>query len=117
MLRNAAAWHGLPIVTELMDVRMLDAFLEHKVDVIQIGTRNMQNFDLLKEVGKVDVPVILKRGMSATISEWLMAAEYIAAGGNHRIMLCERGIRTFETAYRNVLDRSEERRVGNECRC
>jgi len=104
MLRDAAARHGLPIVTELMDVRMLDAFLEHKVDVIQIGTRNMQNFDLLKEVGRVDVPVILKRGMSATISEWLMAAEYIAAGGNHRIMLCERGIRTFETAYRNVLD-------------
>jgi 3-deoxy-7-phosphoheptulonate synthase len=104
MLRNAAARHGLPIVTELMDVRMLDAFLEHSVDVIQIGTRNMQNFDLLKEVGRVDVPVILKRGMSATISEWLMAAEYIAAGGNHKIMLCERGIRTFETAYRNVLD-------------
>jgi 3-deoxy-7-phosphoheptulonate synthase len=104
MLRNAAARHHLPIVTELMDVRMLDTLLEHRVDVIQIGTRNMQNFDLLKEVGKVDVPVILKRGMSATISEWLMAAEYIAAGGNHRIMLCERGIRTFETAYRNVLD-------------
>jgi 3-deoxy-7-phosphoheptulonate synthase len=104
MLRNAAKRHRLPIVTELMDVRMLDAFLEHKVDVIQIGTRNMQNFDLLKEVGRVDVPVILKRGMSATISEWLMAAEYIAAGGNHKIMLCERGIRTFETAYRNVLD-------------
>jgi 3-deoxy-7-phosphoheptulonate synthase len=104
MLRNAAARHGLPIVTELMDVRMLDAFLEQRVDVIQIGTRNMQNFDLLKEVGRVDVPVILKRGMSATISEWLMAAEYIAAGGNHKIMLCERGIRTFETAYRNVLD-------------
>jgi 3-deoxy-7-phosphoheptulonate synthase len=104
MLKDAAARHGLPIVTELMDVRMLDTFLEYYVDVIQIGTRNMQNFDLLKEVGKVDVPVILKRGMSATISEWLMAAEYIAAGGNHRIMLCERGIRTFETAYRNVLD-------------
>jgi 3-deoxy-7-phosphoheptulonate synthase len=104
MLRNAAARHALPIVTELMDVRMLDTFLQHRVDVIQIGTRNMQNFDLLKEVGKVDVPVILKRGMSATISEWLMAAEYVAAGGNHRIMLCERGIRTFETAYRNVLD-------------
>jgi 3-deoxy-7-phosphoheptulonate synthase len=104
MLRNAAARHALPIVTELMDVRMLDTFLRHRVDVIQIGTRNMQNFDLLKEVGKVDVPVILKRGMSATISEWLMAAEYVAAGGNHRIMLCERGIRTFETAYRNVLD-------------
>ena len=104
MLKEAARAHGLPIVTELMDVRMLDTFVEHDVDVIQIGTRNMQNFDLLKEVGKVDVPVILKRGMSATISEWLMAAEYIAAGGNHRIMLCERGIRTFETAYRNVLD-------------
>jgi len=104
MLKQAAGEHALPIVTELMDVRMLDTFLEHKVDVIQIGTRNMQNFDLLKEVGKVDVPVILKRGMSATISDWLMAAEYIAAGGNHRIILCERGIRTFETAYRNVLD-------------
>ena len=104
MLKDAAARHDLPIVTELMDVRMLDTFLEHGVDVIQIGTRNMQNFDLLKEVGKVNVPVILKRGMSATISEWLMAAEYVAAGGNHRIMLCERGIRTFETAYRNVLD-------------
>jgi len=104
MLKDAASRFGLPIVTELMDVRMLDTFLENDVDVIQIGTRNMQNFDLLKEVGKVDVPVILKRGMSATISEWLMAAEYVAAGGNHRIMLCERGIRTFETAYRNVLD-------------
>jgi 3-deoxy-7-phosphoheptulonate synthase len=104
MLKDAAARHGLPIVTELMDVRMLDTFLDHGVDVIQIGTRNMQNFDLLKEVGTVDVPVILKRGMSATISDWLMAAEYIAAGGNHRIILCERGVRTFETAYRNMLD-------------
>jgi 3-deoxy-7-phosphoheptulonate synthase len=104
LLQDAAARHGLPVVTELMDVRMLDAFLEHKVDVIQIGTRNMQNFDLLKEVGRVDVPVILKRGMSATVNEWLMAAEYVAAGGNHKIVLCERGIRTFETAYRNVLD-------------
>jgi 3-deoxy-7-phosphoheptulonate synthase len=104
LLQDAAARHHLPVVTELMDVRMLDTFLEHKVDVIQIGTRNMQNFDLLKEVGRVDVPVILKRGMSATVNEWLMAAEYIAAGGNHKIILCERGIRTFETAYRNVLD-------------
>lgn len=104
MLRTAADKHGLPIVTELMDVRMLDSFLEYKVDVIQIGTRNMQNFDLLKEVGGTSVPVILKRGMSATISEWLMAAEYIAARGNHNIIFCERGIRTFETAYRNVLD-------------
>jgi len=104
LLQDAAARHALPVVTELMDVRMLDTFLEHGVDVIQIGTRNMQNFDLLKEVGRVDVPVILKRGMSATVNEWLMAAEYIAAGGNHKIILCERGIRTFETAYRNVLD-------------
>jgi 3-deoxy-7-phosphoheptulonate synthase len=104
MLKQAAARQALPVVTELMDVRMLDTFLQMGVDVIQIGTRNMQNFDLLKEVGRVDVPVVLKRGMSATIAEWLMAAEYIAAGGNQRIILCERGIRTFETAYRNVLD-------------
>lgn len=104
MFRQAASKYNLPIVTELMDVRMLDTFLEHDVDVIQVGTRNMQNFDLLKEVGKIHKPVILKRGMSATISEWLMSAEYIAAGGNHNIIFCERGIRTFETAYRNVLD-------------
>ncbi|MEO1766133.1 3-deoxy-7-phosphoheptulonate synthase [Thiobacter aerophilum] len=104
MFRKAADKYGLPIVTELMDVRMLDTFLEYDVDVIQIGTRNMQNFDLLKEVGRINKPVILKRGMAATISEWLMAAEYIAAGGNHNIIFCERGIRTYETAYRNVLD-------------
>jgi 3-deoxy-7-phosphoheptulonate synthase len=104
LLKDAAASSKLPIVTELMDARMLDAFIEHGVDVIQIGTRNMQNFDLLKAVGQVSTPVILKRGMSATISEWLMAGEYIAAGGNHNIIFCERGIRTFETAYRNVLD-------------
>ena len=104
IFRKAASKHKLPIVTELMDARMLDTFLENDVDVIQIGTRNMQNFDLLKEVGRINKPVILKRGMSATISEWLMAAEYIAAGGNHNIIFCERGIRTFETYYRNVLD-------------
>jgi 3-deoxy-7-phosphoheptulonate synthase len=104
MFRKAADKHHLPIVTELMDVRMLDTFLKHDVDVIQIGTRNMQNFDLLKEVGRVHKPVILKRGMSATISEWLMAAEYIAAGGNHNIIFCERGVRSFETYYRNMLD-------------
>jgi 3-deoxy-7-phosphoheptulonate synthase len=104
LLRVAADAHGLPIVTELMDARMLETFLQYDVDVIQIGTRNMQNFDLLKEVGRTTKPVILKRGMSATIGEWLMAAEYIAAGGNHNIIFCERGIRTFETAYRNVLD-------------
>jgi len=104
LLRSAADAHNLPIVTELMDVRMLETFLQYDVDVIQIGTRNMQNFDLLKEVGRTTKPVVLKRGMAATISEWLMAAEYIAAGGNHNIIFCERGIRTFETAYRNVLD-------------
>ena len=104
IFRRAADKYRLPIVTELMDVRMLDTFLKHDVDVIQIGTRNMQNFDLLKEVGRINKPVILKRGLSATISEWLMAAEYIAAGGNHNIIFCERGIRTFETAYRNVMD-------------
>ena len=104
LLRAAADAQGLPIVTELMDPRMLETFLQYHVNVIQIGTRNMQNFDLLKEVGRTTTPVILKRGMSATVDEWLMEAEYIAAGGNHNIIFCERGIRTFETAYRNVLD-------------
>lgn len=104
MLREAADRHNLPIVTELMDVRQLDLFMKYEVDVIQIGTRNMQNFDLLKEVGRLQTPVVLKRGMSATISEWLMSAEYIAAGGNHNIIFCERGVRSFETAYRNMLD-------------
>lgn len=104
MFRRAADKHDLRIVTELMDARMLETFLEYDVDVIQIGTRSMQNFELLKEVGRINKPVILKRGMSATVSEWLMAAEYIAAGGNHNIIFCERGIRTFETAYRNVMD-------------
>lgn len=104
MFRSAADKFDLPIVTELMDVRTVDAFLEYKVDVIQIGARNMQNFDLLKEVGRLHTPVILKRGLCATIQEWLMSAEYIAAGGNHNIILCERGVRGFETAYRNMLD-------------
>lgn len=104
LLREAADQKNLPIVTELMDVRQLDYFLQYNVDVIQIGTRNMQNFDLLKEVGRLQIPVILKRGMSATIKEWLMSAEYIAAGGNHNIIFCERGVRSFETAYRNMLD-------------
>jgi len=104
MFRKATAPYKLPIVTELMDVRQIELFDKYDVDVIQIGTRNMQNFDLLKEIGCLNKPVILKRGMSATISEWLMSAEYIAAGGNHNIIFCERGIRTFETYYRNVLD-------------
>ena len=96
---------GLPIVTELMGVEYLDRFVED-VDVIQIGARNMQNFDLLKEVGKTQTPILLKRGMSSTIEEWLMSAEYIMAGGNENVILCERGIRTFETATRNTLDLS-----------
>jgi 3-deoxy-7-phosphoheptulonate synthase len=104
MFRRAADTVGLPIVTELTDVRMLDTFLECGVDMIQIGARNMQNFDLLKELGRINTPVLLKRGISATIHEWLLAAEYIAAGGNHNIVLCERGIRGFETSYRNVFD-------------
>ena len=87
---------GLPIVTELMDVRQLDDVLE-VADMIQLGARNMQNFDLLREVGRTNVPVLLKRGMSATIEEWLLSAEYIAREGNPDIVLCERGIRTFET--------------------
>ena len=105
LLKIAKQETGLPIVTELMSVEYLDRFVED-VDVIQIGARNMQNFDLLKEVGKTKTPVLLKRGMSSTIEEWLMSAEYIMAGGNENVILCERGIRTFETATRNTLDLS-----------
>lgn len=103
-LTEAARVQQLPVVTELMDVRDIDLFVEYGVDVIQIGARNMQNFNLLKEVGKLDIPVVLKRGMSATVKDWLMAAEYIAAGGNLKIIFAERGIRTYENAYRNTLD-------------
>ena len=105
LLKIAKQETGLPIVTELMGVEYLDRFVED-VDVIQIGARNMQNFDLLKEVGKTQTPILLKRGMSSTIEEWLMSAEYIMAGGNENVILCERGIRTFETATRNTLDLS-----------
>ena len=87
-----------------MDLRHLDEF--HDIDMIQIGARNMQNFDLLKEVGKTDKPILLKRGLSSTIQEWLMSAEYIMSEGNEKIILCERGIRTYETATRNTLDLS-----------
>ena len=93
---------GLPIVTELMDISQLHLFGD--VDVIQIGTRNMQNFDLLKAVGKQEKPVLLKRGMSSTYEEWLMSAEYIMSEGNPNVILCERGIRTFETYTRNTTD-------------
>ena len=103
ILAEARQATGLPVVTEVMDVRQLEDVLE-VADVIQLGARNMQNFDLLKEVGRTDTAVLLKRGMSATIEEWLLSAEYIAREGNDRIILCERGIRTFETATRSTLD-------------
>ncbi len=104
-LKKASEETGLPVVSELMDPRDVALFDEF-VDVIQIGARNMQNFRLLTEVGKLGKPVLLKRGMSATIKEFLMCAEYIAAQGNSDIILCERGLRTFETATRNTLDLS-----------
>ena len=94
---------GLPIVTELMSPDYLDVF-EEKVDLIQIGARNMQNFDLLKQLGKVKRQILLKRGLNATYEEWIMSAEYIMASGNENVILCERGIRTFETFTRNTLD-------------
>ena len=103
LLKKAKAETGLPIVSELMSIEYLDRFSE-EVDIIQIGARNMQNFELLKEVGKVDKPVILKRGLSATIEELLLASEYILAQGNENVILCERGIRTFEKYTRNTLD-------------
>ena len=94
---------GLPIVTELMSPDHLDVFNE-KVDLIQIGARNMQNFDLLKQLGQLDRPILLKRGLNATYEEWIMSAEYIMAAGNENVILCERGIRTFESYTRNTLD-------------
>ena len=94
---------GLPIVSEIMSPNDIDVFVE-RVDLIQVGARNMQNFDLLRQLGKVNKPVLLKRGLSATIEEWLMSAEYIMAGGNPNVILCERGIRTFETYTRNTVD-------------
>ena len=105
ILREASQETGLPIVTEIIDEHSLELSLDY-VDIIQVGARNMQNFRLLKAVGQTDRPVLLKRGMSATIEEWLMAAEYIMSEGNGRIILCERGIRTFETSTRNTLDLS-----------
>ncbi|MEG1857987.1 MAG: 3-deoxy-7-phosphoheptulonate synthase [Pseudoflavonifractor sp.] len=104
-LVEARAKTGLPIVTELMSADQLPLFVEC-VDLIQIGARNMQNFDLLKKVGKTQKPILLKRGLSSTIEEWIMSAEYILAGGNPNVILCERGIRTFETYTRNTLDLS-----------
>src|SRR5580704_13381864 len=103
MLAEAKELYGMPIVTELMDVRDLEPVLE-VADVLQIGARNMQNFPLLAEIGRSGRPVLLKRGLSATLEELLMAAEYVLKEGNPNVMLCERGIRTFENAYRTTLD-------------
>ena len=105
LLQEARAATGLPIVTEIMSTDNIEMF-EMCVDVIQVGARNMQNFDLLKQLGRTTKPILLKRGLSSTIEEWLMSAEYIMAGGNERVILCERGIRTFETFTRNTLDLS-----------
>ena len=104
LLLEAKEQSGMPIVTEVMDISHLPLF--ENVDVIQVGARNMQNFELLKELGRIDKPILLKRGLSSTLQELLMSAEYIMAGGNERVILCERGIRTFETATRHTLDLS-----------
>ena len=104
LLLEAKRETGLPVVTEIMDPNRLPLFED--VDIIQVGARNMQNFELLKELGHVDKPILLKRGLANTLQELLMSAEYIMAGGNEKIILCERGIRTFETATRNTLDLS-----------
>jgi 3-deoxy-7-phosphoheptulonate synthase len=103
ILRTARRETGLGLVSELLDLSALDSFLE-TIDIIQVGARNMQNFALLKELGKIGKPVMIKRGLSATIEEWLMSAEYVMAGGNEQVILCERGIRTFEKYTRNTLD-------------
>ncbi|MBC8570967.1 3-deoxy-7-phosphoheptulonate synthase [Zongyangia hominis] len=102
LLKEARERTGLPIVTEIMNISHLDLFED--VDVIQVGARNMQNFELLKELGHVDKPILLKRGLANTLEELLMSAEYIMSGGNEQVILCERGIRTFETSTRNTLD-------------
>lgn len=102
-LREAADRHGMLVVSEVMDHNKI-ALMADYVDILQVGARNMQNFDLLKALGGTDKPVVLKRGPSATIEEWLLAAEYILQGGNRRVILCERGIRTFEVSARNTLD-------------
>lgn len=103
LLKKAGDKYNLPIVTELMDEKNLDLILEY-TDIIQIGSRNMYNYPLLKTLGKVDKPILLKRGMSATIKEWSLAAEYLAAHGNTNIILCERGVRSFDNYTRNMLD-------------
>jgi 3-deoxy-7-phosphoheptulonate synthase len=103
LLKKARQETGLPVITEVMDTRTVEIVCNY-ADILQIGSRNMQNFPLLKEVGQCRKPVMLKRGMNATIDEYLLAAEYILSGGNPNVILCERGIRSFETAYRNTMD-------------
>jgi 3-deoxy-7-phosphoheptulonate synthase len=103
LLKSAADRHNLKLVSEVMDISQLD-LIERYSDILQVGARNMQNFTLLRELGRSRKPIMLKRGISATIEEWLLSAEYILAGGNMSVMLCERGIRTFESATRNTLD-------------
>jgi 3-deoxy-7-phosphoheptulonate synthase len=103
MLRSAADRHGLQLITEIMDISQLE-LIERYAHILQVGARNMQNFSLLRELGRARTPVLLKRGISATIEEWLLSAEYILAGGNMSVMLCERGIRTFESYTRNTFD-------------
>ena len=105
LLMEAREKTGLPIVTEIMDPRLSDLF-EREVDIVQVGARNMQNFELLKEVGRMSKPVLLKRGLANTYEEWIMSAEYIMSEGNENVILCERGVRTFETYTRNTLDLS-----------
>lgn len=104
LLDTAKKETGLPIVTELMDIAHIEVFEKYDVDIIQVGARNMQNFELLKELGKINRPILLKRGLANTLEELLMSAEYIMAGGNEQVILCERGIRTFEPYTRNTLD-------------
>ncbi|CAM3060650.1 3-deoxy-7-phosphoheptulonate synthase [Corallococcus soli] len=103
LLVDAGRRHGLPIISEVMETEQLPLMAQH-ADILQVGARNMQNFGLLRALGRLRKPVLLKRGLSATVQEWLNAAEYILAGGNEQVILCERGIRTFETAMRNTLD-------------
>ncbi len=103
ILQEAGRAAGLPVITEVTDIRDIELVLKY-ADILQVGSRNMQNFELLKEVGKINRPVLLKRGFAATIEEWLLAAEYILAAGNWQVMLCERGIRTFEKYTRNTFD-------------
>ncbi len=103
LMRDAADKYNMSVVSEIMEIDKIDEFCEY-VDILQVGTRNMQNYPLLRALGKVNKPILLKRGMSSTIEEWLLAAEYIVSSGNEKVILCERGIRTFEKATRNTID-------------